>query len=309
MRDSTEKIMTDLAKAIDPKGLVRNASMKEYTSLKAGGSADLLVIPKTEEELRLALAVIAENAVPCFIMGNGTNLLVRDGGYRGVIVKIGADLSAIKTEEETVFAEAGALLSVVAAEALSKSLSGFEFASGIPGSLGGAVFMNAGAYGGEMKHVVSEVNVVSADGKRERTLSVSEMAYGYRSSALMETGELVLSAKLRLTRGDRSDIAATMKELTIRRNEKQPVCYPSAGSFFKRPQGLFAGKLIEEAGLKGERVGGASISTLHAGFLINDGRASASDILALMEKVQQEVHAQFGVMLEPEVRIIGETQE
>ena len=215
-----EKIGSTLETMIGVQSLFRSAPMKEYTSFKAGGKADLLVIPKSTEELRLALKLIGETKIPCFVMGNGTNLIVRDGGFRGVIVKIGSDLAKIKIEGETIEAEAGALLSVVAAEALKAGLTGFEFASGIPGSLGGAVFMNAGAYGGEMKQVVTEVCVLSGDGQRERTLSVEAMDYGYRKSALMSSGELVLSAVLHLSGGDKTVIAKTMKELTAKRNEK-----------------------------------------------------------------------------------------
>ena len=286
--------------------LIRNASMKEYTSFKAGGNADLLAIPKSADELRRILAVLSEGNTQYLIMGNGTNLLVRERGYKGVIVKIGSDIAEIKVNGEKIEAEAGALLSSVAAAALAHELTGFEFASGIPGSLGGAAFMNAGAYGGEMKQVLSEIRTLSRDGSRERTLTSGEMCYGYRESALMESGELILSVVIQLERGNKKDIAAKMRELAAKRNEKQPVMYPSAGSFFKRPEGFFAGKLIQDAGLMGLRVGGACVSTLHAGFIINDSGASAADIIDLMKKVQETVFIKTGVLLEPEVRIIGE---
>ncbi len=299
-------ICSELEGAIGAERLTRNASMKEHSSFRAGGNADLLIIPASLDELRQTLKILSEAKVPHIVIGNGSNLLIRDGGYRGAIVKIGKQLAGIKIDGENIEAEAGALLSGVAAFALEHELTGFEFASGIPGSLGGAVFMNAGAYGGEMKQVVSSVRVISKDGREEKIVSVDEMDYAYRKSALMETGELVLSATIHLSKGKRAEIAATMRELTTKRNEKQPVCFPSAGSFFKRPEGNFAGKLIQEAGLMGARVGGAAVSTLHAGFIINDGGASASDILELMKKVQDEVFSRTGIMLEPEVQIMGE---
>ena len=301
-----ERIFFALEKELGAEHLIKNAPMKEHTSFKAGGTADLLVIPSSVPELKQALIILAKEEMPYYIMGNGSNLLVRDGGYRGAIVKVGNQLAEIKREGNRIIAGAGALLSSVAAFAFEQELTGFEFASGIPGSLGGAAFMNAGAYGGEMKQVVEAVHILTKDGKEEKTLSLEELNYAYRYSSLMKNGDLVLSVTLRLQKGEREQIARTMRELTTKRNEKQPVCYPSAGSFFKRPEGYFAGQLIQEAGLMGVRVGGVSVSTLHAGFVINDKGGTATEILTLMKKIQDEVFAKIGVRLEPEVQIIGE---
>lgn len=301
-----DKTYRVLAERINPTKLIKNASMKEHTSFRAGGPVALLVIPGSVEELKFILRTLVAEETDYFIMGNGTNLLVRDEGYNGVIVKIGSDLSRVTVTGEKITAEAGALLSVVSGKALEYSLTGFEFASGIPGSLGGAVFMNAGAYGGEMRQVVERVRVLSRDGKREYGLNAEEMQYGYRKSILMESGDIVLSADIKLTYGQREVIASKMKELASRRNEKQPLKYPSAGSFFKRPVGNFAGKLIQDANLKGKAIGDARVSPLHAGFIINEGNATATDIINLMELVQNTVYRQFSVLLEPEVRIIGD---
>lgn len=301
-----DKTYRVLAERINPTKLIKNASMKEHTSFRAGGPVALLVIPGSVEELKFILRTLVAEETDYFIMGNGTNLLVRDEGYNGVIVKIGSDLSRVTVTGEKITAEAGALLSVVSGKALEYSLTGFEFASGIPGSLGGAVFMNAGAYGGEMRQVIERVRVLSRDGKREYGLNAEEMQYGYRKSILMESGDIVLSADIKLTYGQREVIASKMKELASRRNEKQPLKYPSAGSFFKRPVGNFAGKLIQDANLKGKAIGDARVSPLHAGFIINEGNATATDIINLMELVQNTIYRQFGVLLEPEVRIIGD---
>ncbi len=285
---------------------IRQAEMKDYTSFRAGGRADRLVIPESRDELRQILSELAASGEEYMVMGNGTNILVKDGGYRGTIVRIGEALSAVRTEGEELIAESGALLSVVAAEALRSGLSGLEFAAGIPGSVGGAAFINAGAYDGEMKQVVKEVELMARDGSGTRTAAVGEMDYGYRHSALYESGEIVLSVRFALTRADQAEIEEKMRDLAGRRSDKQPLNYPSAGSFFKRPPGHFAGRLIEDAGLKGLRAGGAMISEKHAGFLINTGGATAGEIVSLMRLVQGLVKDRFGVDLEPEVRIIGE---
>jgi len=286
--------------------LIKEAPMRNYTSFKAGGKAALLVIPHNIVQLQYTMKVIAKEKVPYFIMGNGTNLLVRDGGYPGVIVKIGSTLSHIRVTGNMIEAEAGALLKDVADKALEMGQTGFEFASGIPGSIGGAAFMNAGAYDGEMKKVVEKVQVLSQDGSRVYSLTAEEMEYGYRKSILMERNEIVLSVTLRLAAGDRDQIALKMEDLNARRREKQPLNYPSAGSFFKRPPGNYAGTLIQTSGLKGTSVGGAMVSELHAGFIVNTGGATASDITALMKLVQDRVFEDSGIRLEPEIRIIGE---
>ena len=240
------------------------------------------------------------------VLGNGSNVLVRDGGYHGVIIKMGKAFDSVRVEGERLICGCGTLMSVVARTALEASLSGFEFASGIPGSIGGAVFMNAGAYGGEIAHILDKAHIVSADGKRDYYLNCDELDLGYRHSVLEESGDIVVEAELVLAQGDRDAIKAQMDELRTKRNTKQPVQYPSAGSTFKRPEGYFAGKLIQDAGCKGLQVGGAQVSELHSGFVINNDKATATDILQLMEIVQAKVLNDFGVQLEPEVRIIGE---
>ena len=295
-----------LLEEMDSHQLIKEAPMQAYTSFKAGGKAALLVVPQDIVQLQHAMQVIAKEKVPYFIMGNGTNLLVRDRGYSGIIVKIGSALSGIQVDGSMIEAQAGALLKDVADKALQVSLTGFEFASGIPGSIGGAAFMNAGAYDGEMKRVVEKVQVLSKDGSRVYSLNAEEMEYGYRKSILMERNEIVLSATMRLAAGDRDEIALKMEDLNTRRRQKQPQNYPSAGSFIKRPPWNYAGTLIQTPGLKGTFVRGAMVSDLHAGFIINTGGATASDITALMKLVQDRVFADAGVRLEPEIRIIGE---
>lgn len=287
----------------------RDIEMKDYTSFKAGGKAAEMVIVESVEELREILAEIDQANRPYLMLGNGSNTLIKDSGFSGTVVKLGESFHQVKIHGESgekLVCGCGALMSSVAKAALAESLTGFEFASGIPGSIGGAVFMNAGAYGGEMKDIVESVNLVSRDGKVLRTVSGEEMDFSYRHSILQETGEVAVSVVLRLSKGDAAEISETMRDLTKRRNEKQPVQYPSAGSFFKRPEGFFAGKLIQDAGLKGLSVGGAQVSELHSGFIINKGDATATDIIDLMHLVQNTVFDKFGVKLEPEVRIIGD---
>ena len=304
------KDMTELIKEIKNSGLhstlIENADMREYTSFRAGGKADLLVIPSNEDELKIILRQLAQKRLPFIMMGKGTNLLIQDGGYHGVVIRLEEAFSDIQVDGTTLTAGAGASLSTVARTAMEYGLTGIEFASGIPGSLGGGVFMNAGAYDGEMKNIVRDVRVLSDDGLQTRVVSNPQMEYGYRLSSLMATREIVVSATLNLATGDRDAISAKMKELNDRRNMKQPMELPSAGSFFKRPEGYFAGKLIQDAGLKGLTVGGAQVSPKHSGFIVNIGDATASDIIALMHIVQATVLDQFGVTIEPEVRIIGE---
>lgn len=244
-------------------------------------------------------------AVEYIVLGNGSNVLVRDGGFDGAIVRIGEGFDDISVEGCEIVAGAGALLSKVAKVAAEASLTGFEFASGIPGSVGGAVFMNAGAYGGEMANILKEVKLISKDGTVEKIVPVSELNLGYRHSDLMESGDVVVEARFVLEKGDKDEIREQMKELAKKRNEKQPVNLPSAGSFFKRPEGHFAGALVEGSGLKGLSVGGAQVSPLHAGFIVNNGGATSEDIERLMRLVQNTVKRDSGVWLEPEVRIIG----
>lgn len=286
--------------------VMADAPMAEYTSFRAGGCVDVLVTVEDEAALKRTLWILTEESCPHMILGNGSNVLVRDGGFRGVMVRCGKGFQKIRREGNDLVCGSAALLSAAARAAQAEGLGGIAFASGIPGSIGGAVFMNAGAYGGEMKDVLKNVRTVSADGLQERVLTNEELELGYRCSKLQRTGDVVTEVRLMLKIGDPEKIRAEMAELTARRNEKQPVNLPSAGSFFKRPEGYFAGKLIQDAGLKGLCVGDAQVSELHSGFIVNRGKATATEILQLMEIVQASVLEQFGVLLEPEVRIVGE---
>ena len=245
-----------------------------------------------------------EKGQPYYILGNGSNLLVSDKGYRGTIVCL-SRMNGIEEKDGAILAQAGALMSKIAAKALENSMAGFEFASGIPGSVGGAVVMNAGAYGGEMKDVIEEVTVLNEENEIV-TMRNEEFEFGYRTSVIMKRGYTVLSVKIRLEKGEKEKIKALMDELKERRTSKQPLEYPSAGSTFKRPEGYFAGKLIQDSGLSGFRVGGARISEKHSGFVINGGDATAEDVNSLMQQVSDKVYEKFGVRLEPEVKRLGE---
>ena len=290
--------------AIAPRERVlENESLARHTTFRVGGPADVLFLPESAEELRRAMELAREAGEDCLVIGNGSNLLVRDGGVRGLVIKLAGPMSGVSVEGTAIRAQAGASLSQVSRAALQASLTGLEFASGIPGSLGGGLAMNAGAYGGELSQVVREATVLM-DGE-VRTLSREELAMGYRTTRVLREGGIVLSAVLDLKEGDASEISATMDDLNRRRREKQPLSFPSAGSTFKRPEGYFAGALIEQAGLTGYAIGGAQVSEKHAGFLIKRGGATASDLLRLIEYVQERVYAHSGVRLETEVRICG----
>lgn len=299
------EIISKLTDILGEGCVTEDADMSSYTSFRAGGSAAVLAEPGSPEELKDVLRLLVAEEIPHFVLGNGTNVLFKDSGFGGVVVRIGKAFDYVEREGDLLRCGSGALLSVVAREALHAGLTGFEFASGIPGSVGGAVFMNAGAYGGEIRDVLVRARLVSADGSGERWADAEDLELGYRHSLLQESGDIVVEAELRLQPGDRDQIRETMAELTARRNAKQPVQYPSAGSTFKRPEGHFAGKLIQDAGLKGLSVGGAQVSELHSGFVINTGGATATDILQLMDIIRAKVLTDFGVELEPEVRIIG----
>lgn len=281
-----------------------NEPMNKHTTFKVGGPADILVYPSTYEMIKKVIDSCKANNVEYFLMGNGSNLIVKDGGVRGVVIKVDR-LNEIKVSDNAVTAQCGAILSLVAKAALENSLTGLEFAAGIPGYIGGAVAMNAGAYGGEMSHVLEKVLVIN-DENNIIELSKDELELGYRTSAILKYGYIVLETTIRLNHGNKEDIKGRMNDLALQRRTKQPLEYPSAGSTFKRPVGYFAGKLIQDAGLKGASVGGAQVSEKHSGFIINVGDASASDILNLIKQVQDEVYKQFGVELQTEVRIIGE---
>lgn len=295
-----------LAGKIGEEYIIENVPMAEHSSFKAGGSADLMVMPQSINQLKEVLQILSGGDYPYMILGNGSNILVKDGGYRGIMVKMGSAFDSVQIDGNRVICGAGTLLSVAAKAAANAGLTGLEFASGIPGSIGGAVFMNAGAYDGEIKLVLEKARIISKDGTQDRYMTADELDMGYRHTALHESGDIAVEAVFKLEEGNVEEIKAKIADLTARRNSKQPVQFPSAGSFFKRPTGYFAGKLVQDAGLKGLTVGGAQVSELHSGFVINIGGATATDILQLMEIVQQTVMDKFGVMLEPEVRIIGE---
>ena len=279
--------------------------MKQHTTFKIGGPADYFLVPETGEEVGEIIKICRKTDTPYFILGNGSNLLVGDGGYRGAVIQVYRNMSAVTVEGTTITAQAGALLSAVAAAAKNASLTGFEFAGGIPGTVGGAAVMNAGAYGGEMKDVLVEVTVMDAEGKIF-AISAEKLELGYRTSVIKKAGYIVLEAKIRLKEGDQEAIRERMKELTIQRTTKQPLEYPSAGSTFKRPEGYFAGKLVMDSGLRGYQVGGARISEKHCGFVINAGDATAKDVRTLMDNVRDIVYEKYGVTLEPEVKFLGE---
>lgn len=300
------QIYDELLLRIDKSSMLQDASMKDYTSFKAGGNAALLVRPENVEELSYALKVLSDHEIKHMVIGNGTNVLVKDSGYQGVILRIGEGFQEINVIGERLEAGAGVLLSAAAREACNASLTGFEFAAGIPGTIGGAVFMNAGAYDGEISQIIESAEILSKDGSHVFTLKKEELELSYRHSMIQRTGDILLKAAFRLEQGNQDKISARMKELAARRTQKQPLSYPSAGSFFKRPHNHFAGKLIQDAGLSGLILGGAQVSPLHAGFLINIGDATATDIIDLMEIVKSTVFEEFGIVLEPEVRIIGE---
>jgi len=286
-------------------GVLTDEPMSSHTTFRIGGPADYFLIPETVEQVGRIIEICREESLPYFILGNGSNLLVGDGGYRGVIIQLYRNMSDVRTEGNVIRAQAGALLSAVAAAARNASLTGFEFAGGIPGTVGGAVVMNAGAYGGEMKDVLTEAAVLTDKGEI-RTLSVEELQLGYRTSIVKTAGYIVLEAKFRLEEGDQAKIRETMKELTVKRTSKQPLEFPSAGSTFKRPEGYFAGKLVMDSGLAGYQVGGAQVSAKHCGFVINAGGATARDVRMLMKDVQDKVFEKYGVKLEPEVKFLGE---
>ena len=277
--------------------------MSSHCKFRAGGTAKYYVIPDEYTKVRDVLRLCVEENIPYYVIGNGSNLLVQDDGFDGVIIEIDSALAKIEINGNEIVAKAGAKLSKIAVKALNESLTGFEFAHGIPGNLGGAVTMNAGAYGGEMKDVLKWVKVLDNNGEM-KTLKAEELELGYRTSIIVKEKMIVLEACIELHEGNRDEIEMHMKELMAKRKEKQPLEYPSAGSTFKRPEGYFAGKLIQDAGLKGYRVGGAMVSEKHSGFVINYDNATATDIINLMKDVRKKVYEEFQVTLEPEVKIL-----
>ena len=285
--------------------ILYNEPMKNHTSFKVGGPADIFIEPDDRAELVKAIKDLREQGVSYYIIGNGSNLLVSDKGLRGAVVKIGEKFGSVSINNDIITAESGVLLSTLSKMAAREGLTGMEFASGIPGSLGGAVTMNAGAYGGEMKDIVEWVEVLDQDLNIKR-LKNDEMKFMYRKSIIEPGKHIVLRCCIRLKKGNKDEIDNKMAELAEKRKSKQPLHLPSAGSTFKRPEGYFAGKLIEDAGLRGFSIGGAQVSTLHCGFVVNNGDATAKDVYDLIRHVQKTVFKKFNVMLEPEVKILGE---
>lgn len=279
--------------------------MSRHTTFRIGGNADYFVKPGNADEVAAVIAVCREYSIPYFILGNGSNLLVSDDGYRGMIINIMDNMDSVTVDGRIITAQAGAMLVRVSVMARDNALTGLEFASGIPGTIGGAVYMNAGAYGGEMKNVVKTVRAIDEYG-RIYELDSEKMDFSYRHSIVEERKLIVLEVTLELEHGSREAIDDRMKELAEARRSKQPLEYPSAGSTFKRPEGYFAGKLIMDAGLRGYSVGGAQVAEKHCGFVINKGGATASDVVELIRDVQHDVDDKFGVTLEPEVKMLGE---
>lgn len=284
--------------------ILRDVPMKEHTTMKVGGNADIMILPESMICIQKITTFLGSSNIPYMIMGNGSNLIFTDAGYNGVIVKIAAPLSDIEAYDGTIVAMAGASLASVANKALEYSLTGLEFASGIPGSIGGAVYMNAGAYDGEMKQIVIETLCLDNKGNLI-SLKKNEHNFSYRHSRLQDDGMICLQVKMRLNKGERSTIQAKMNEYNGRRRERQPLNYPSAGSIFKRPLGSYAGKLVDDCGLRGTIIGGAQVSDKHCGFIVNTGNATASDIISLIGYVQDTVYKNSGVRLELEVKIVG----
>lgn len=298
-------ILKDLCHITGEENVLTDELMSRHTTFRIGGPADFFVTPEKKEQIGQIIELCRGRNIPYYIVGNGSNLLVGDRGYRGVIIQVFKKMNQIRAEGEKIYAQAGALLSKVAAAALEASLTGLEFASGIPGTLGGALRMNAGAYGGEMKQVTESAQVLTPDGEI-LVIPVDELGMSYRTSVISRNDYVVLEAVLKLHRGSQEEIRACMEELKEKRVSKQPLEYGSAGSTFKRPEGYFAGKLIEDAGLRGFRVGDAQVSEKHCGFVINRGSATAAEVARLMEDVADRVEEKFGVRLQPEVKKIGE---
>ena len=298
--------MYDYIKTVIPRErILFHQPMKEYTTFRVGGEAECLIMIRQEEELAKLLPYLNQIEQEYFILGNGSNLLVGDKGYRGIVLKFDGEMGQITVDDTHITAKAGALLSKVAATARDNGLTGLEFAAGIPGSIGGGIVMNAGAYDGEMKQVVESVRVMDSDGQIS-VLDNDTMEFGYRTSIIKNRPFIVLEVVLQLAEGNREQIGARMEELMQLRRSKQPLEYPSAGSTFKRPEGYYAGKLIMDAGLRGYRIGGAQVADKHCGFIINTGKATAADIREVIEEVQQRVRERFHVSLEPEVVFLGD---
>ena len=304
--DLDDAFKNALAKILTSNQIIFNAPMSEHTTFKIGGAADVLIFPSNIDEVAAVVKLTNAFKIPYVILGNGSNVLVLDRGIRGAVIKFSDKFfSKIRVEDERIIADAGATLKVVSNFAAEKSLSGLEFAVGIPGSIGGAIYMNAGAYGGEMKNVVTKVTAISNAGEIV-SFDAGELNLGYRQSIFQNNGCAICEVELNLAYGNCDEIKSKMAEFTYKRESKQPLEFPSAGSTFKRPEGYFAGTLIDKTGLKGLKVGGAMVSEKHAGFVVNAGNATAQDVLNLINEVRRRVMEMHGVTLTPEVRILGE---
>lgn len=298
-------IYNKLKKYIPEERILINESMKNHTSMRVGGPADIMVLPNNIEEIKNTILLCNNDKIPFYVLGNGTNIIVRDKGIRGVVIKLAQNFNKIDINENLMKCQSGALLSTVAKVALEKGLSGMEFAGGIPGTIGGAAVMNAGAYDGEMSKIVEKVVLIDMKGNISE-MSKEQLQYSYRYCVLQQEEKILLEVYLRLTPDNPEDIKSKMNKYATLRKQKQPLNLPSAGSTFKRPPGNYAGYLIEQAGLKGYRVGGAMVSDLHAGFIVNVNNATCEDIINLIQYIKQEVKRKFNVELEPEVKIEGE---
>ena len=299
-----ENIISKFEEVIGKDRVLTEEPMKKHTTFRLGGAADYFLCPAKAEQVAELIHICREEKIPYFVLGNGSNLLVSDSGYRGAVIQIFKNMNEIHVKGTQVHVQAGALLSATAKKALEAELTGMEFASGIPGTIGGAAVMNAGAYGGEMKDIIKSVTVLTTEGEI-RILDASELKFGYRTSVIKEKGYIVLEAVIQLCPGEKEKIQNRMEELKVQRVTKHPLEYPRAGSTFKRPEGFFAGKLIQDCGLRGYRVGGAQVSEKHCGFVINTGDAAAADVWQLIRDVQEKVYQQFQVKLEPEVKFLG----
>lgn len=302
---SDTDILGKLQDIVGSDNVVFDEPMRKHTTFRIGGNADIFVRPESKEQIAEILRLCREQDVPYFILGNGSNLLVGDRGFRGVVINIMDNMNDIKVDGGIIKAQAGAMLIKVSRAARDNSLTGLEFASGIPGTIGGAIYMNAGAYGGEMKDVVTKVTAMDAEGEIY-TFGTDELEFSYRHSVIQQRDLIVLDVTMELAAGDQKIIDDRMSELAVARRTKQPLEYPSAGSTFKRPEGYFAGKLIMDAGLRGYRVGDAQVSEKHCGFVVNRGNATADDVIKLIDDVKAKVSEEYDVVLEPEVRMIGE---
>ena len=303
-----ENIISKFEDVIGKDRVLVEEPMKKHTTFRLGGAADYFLSPEKAEQVAELIHICREENISYFILGNGSNLLVSDRGYRGTVIQIFKNMIHLPEEETQLYVQAGALLSAIARKALDAGLTGMEFASGIPGTVGGAAVMNARAYSGEMKDIIKSVTVLTKEGEM-KVLDASELQFGYRTSVIKENGYVVLEAVIQLCPGDKETIQKRMEELKEQRVTKQPLEYASAGSTFKRPEGYFAGKLIQDAGLRGYQVGGAQVSEKHCGFVINTGDAVAEDVWNLIHDVQEKVYDKFQVKLEPEVKFLGDFDE